>query len=83
MEQLLKSKNTIKNDQWTCFINNLFPVFPILYCCANQTSNFGQTIFNFFDPDQAEKFNNSQLVVCFIYIFIMSKHFDIQGILEK
>lgn len=69
MEQLLKSKNIIKSEQWMCFINNLVPVFPVLYCYANQTSILGQIIFNLFDPDQAEKFNIPKLVVCFIYIF--------------
>lgn len=64
MEQLLKSKNTIKNDQWKCFLNNLIPIFPVLYSFANQTSSLGKTIFNLFEPDQSEKFNISKLMVC-------------------
>lgn len=65
MGQLLTSKDTIKDNQWKCFLNNLAPVFPILYCYANQLSTFGQIILNLFDPDQAEKFSISKIVVCY------------------
>lgn len=73
MEQLLKSKNTINTDQWQCFLNNLAPVLPVLYCHANQTSTLGQIIFHLFDPDQSEKFNISKLAVCFCFFY-----YDIQ-----
>lgn len=67
MEQLLKSKNIIKNEQWNCFLNNIIPIFPILYCYANKTSTLGQIISNLFDPDQSKKFNISKLTVCYLY----------------
>lgn len=70
MEQLLKSKNIIKDEQWNCFLDNLVPIFPILYCYADQTSTIGQIISNLFDPDQSEKLNISKLVVCYIHIYI-------------
>lgn len=80
MEQLLKSKNTMNNDQWQCFLNNLAPILPALYSYANQSSTLGQIIFNLFDPDHSEKFNIKKLVVCFylflmIYIFVFSEFY--------
>lgn len=67
MELLLKCKNIVKIDQWQTFLGNLVPILPILYCYATQTSTFGQIIFNLFHPDQAEKFNTSNLMVCFVF----------------
>lgn len=68
MEQLLLSKSRIRKDQWKCLLNHLVPIFPVLYCYADQTSTFGQIVFNLFDPDQAEKFYISKLMVCCIFI---------------
>lgn len=67
MERLLKSKTTITNDLWDCFLNSLVPIFPVLYCYSDQSSPFGQTVFNLFDPDHAENFNISKLMVSLLY----------------
>lgn len=68
MEELLNSKNTIKDDQWKYFLNNLIPIFPVLYCYASQTTTLGQVIFDLFDPDLAEKYNTSKFMVCYFII---------------
>lgn len=72
MEQLILSKNRIRNDQWKCLLNHLVPIFPVLYCYANHTSTFGQIIFSLFDPDQAEKFHISRLMVCCIFLCVLN-----------
>jgi len=64
-------KNIINNNQWKIILNNLAPIFPVLYCYANQTSTLGQIVLDLFDPDQAEKLNISKLVVCYNYKFII------------
>ncbi|CAH1714893.1 unnamed protein product, partial [Aphis gossypii] len=63
IEQIIKSKNIINNNQWKCFLKNLAPIFPVLYCYANQTSTLGQIVLDLFDPDQAEKLNISKLAL--------------------
>ncbi|XP_022163641.1 uncharacterized protein LOC111029096 isoform X2 [Myzus persicae] len=63
IEQIIKNKNILNNNQWKCFLSNLTPIFPVLYCYANQTSTLGQIVLNLFDPDQAEKFNISKLLL--------------------
>ncbi|XP_015372700.1 PREDICTED: uncharacterized protein LOC107167979 [Diuraphis noxia] len=63
IEQMIKNKNIINDNQWKYFLNNLAPIFPVLYCYANQISTFGQIVLNLFDPDQAKKLNISKLVI--------------------
>lgn len=67
------SKNTITNDLWECLLNSLVSIFPVLFCYSNQSSTFGQTIFNLFDPDHAKNFNISRLVVSFYFMLLVLK----------
>lgn len=78
MEQLLMSKNTITNYLWECLLSSLVSIFPVLFCYSNQSSTFGQTIFNLFDPDHAKNFNISKLVVSFYFMIPVIQIFKLE-----
>ncbi|XP_025200463.1 uncharacterized protein LOC112598268 isoform X2 [Melanaphis sacchari] len=63
IEQIIKCKDIINNNQWKYLLNNLTPIFPVLCCYASQISTLGQMILDLFDPDQAEKLNISKLAL--------------------